>query len=164
MQSGIFFFKSPRWAAHLYSGPLRIGVQFPLEIVLHQLTQRLVHRLLVPTSRGIGGLSQRRSWRWRRCCCQSGEKQDQTCTKSRHHCSSDLPRRGMYDVFLKSVSVWPTSLEFRNLIVEELCRESRQWDVSNVSLVSIAKGFLLGFGDDNPFLIHFLGMRTQRVE
>ena len=104
MQSGIFFFKSPRWAAHLYSGPLRIGVQLPLEIVLHQLTQRLVHRLLAPTSRGICGLSQRRSWR--RCCCQGGEKQDkvetrwsqsgenqdQTCTKSRHHCSCDLPR------------------------------------------------------------------------
>ena len=35
--------------------------------------------------------------------------------------------------------------------MEDLCRESRQWDVSNVSLDSIAKGFLLGFGDDNPF-------------
>merc|ERR550517_891033 len=75
----------------LHGGPLRIGLQLPLEIVLHQLTQRLVHRLLAPTSRGIGGLSQRRSWRWRRCCCQGGENQDETCTVSRHHCSCDLP-------------------------------------------------------------------------
>ena len=52
---------------------------------------------------------------------------------------------------LHKVAPSPSSPSFRNLIVEELCRESRQWDVSNVSLVSIAKGFLLGFGDDNPF-------------
>ena len=46
--------------------------------------------------------------------------------------------------------LWPTSLEFRNWIVEGRCRESGQWDVSNVSLVSIPKGFLWGFVDDNP--------------
>ena len=46
--------------------------------------------------------------------------------------------------------LWPTSLEFRNWNVEGRSRESGQWDVSNVSLVSMAKGFLLGFRDDNP--------------
>ena len=52
--------------------------------------------------------------------------------------------------------LWPTSLEFRNWIVEGRCRESGQWDVSNVSLVSIAKGF----GDDNPSF--FLGYESLK--
>ena len=91
--------------AHLHGGPLRVGVQLPLEIVLHQLTQRLVHGLLAPTSRGIGGLSQRRSWR--RCCCQGGENQDETCTQSHHHCSCDLPRCvGRLKVGTADVSGW----------------------------------------------------------
>ena len=93
--------------AHLHGGPLRVGLQLPLEIVLHQLTQRLVHRLLAPTSRGISGLSQRRSWRWRRCSRQGGENQDETYTQSHHHCRCDLPRCvGRLKVGTADVSGW----------------------------------------------------------
>ena len=68
-------------------------MQLPLEIILHQLTLCLVHcRLPSPTFSCCFCLSHRRLGRWR--CNHSGEKQDYACTKSRHHCASDLPLLG----------------------------------------------------------------------